>query len=384
MNDIILEKVKCPFVEDIHGFTKRYAGNSWMDIYGIKYRLSCENGSTLVITSPENNQLIPDTIIEHINALPDGIRVVFNLTREFNVTGLNLLLEYFARKECNKPLVIDVTYMQFGMNEFIPLENLPMNVKVSNTAAMGVQYYGENSFDWWLLRRGEEYFNKVIDKLDNRSKIRALDLQGIVLEFYTKYGDALETMSDREKCDFVFKHLRKTTSFAGSVMIAGEERPKCPEHSDPIKTYQSGKGVCTGRSNLFKVLLSNRYLGMQCYLVSGNHGSTGHQWAEVYFKDGTRLYYDLNLSLNGSEKLSGSYFDINHFDYIRNHPNTSDVSSLPRRIRDEEVISKDVPPLPARRIPPLPPRRVPPLPPRNKEKRKTVPSLPKRRDNQEG
>ena len=89
MNDIILEKVKCPFVEDIHGFTKRYAGNSWMDIYGIKYRLSCENGSTLVITSPENNQLIPDTIIEHINALPDGIRVVFNLTREFNVTGLN-------------------------------------------------------------------------------------------------------------------------------------------------------------------------------------------------------------------------------------------------------------------------------------------------------
>lgn len=374
MNDIILEKVKCPFVEDIHGFTKRYAGNSWMDIYGIKYRLSCENGSTLVITSPENNQLIPDTIIEHINALPDGIRVVFNLTREFNVTGLNLLLEYFARKECNKPVVIDVTCMQFGMNEFIPLENLPMNVKVSNTAAMGVQYYGENSFDWWLLRRGEEYFNKVIDKLDNRSKIRALDLQGIVLEFYTKYGDALETMSDREKCDFVFKHLRKTTSFAGSVMIAGEERPKCPEHSDPIKTYQSGKGVCTGRSNLFKVLLSNRYLGMQCYLVSGNHGSTGHQWAEVYFKDGTRLYYDLNFGLNGKVFLNKSYSEIEHSDRERNSGNEESNYVRPLPVRGDRT-SVSVVPLPPRRD-----KNSDGVPVRNKEKRKVIPPLPPRRD----
>ena len=97
MDDIMLEKIKCPFRDDVHRMhEERYGSRAWMDIYGIKYRLSCENGSTLVITSPENNQLIPDTIIEHINALPDGIRVVFNLAREFNVTGLNLLLEYFV------------------------------------------------------------------------------------------------------------------------------------------------------------------------------------------------------------------------------------------------------------------------------------------------
>ena len=198
MDDIRVEKIKYPFRDDIHRLKhERACVNSWRDIYGIKYRYVAGE-DTLIITSPDDNQLIPDTIIEHVNALPDGIRVVFNLTREFNVTGLNLFLEFFARKECNKPVVIDVTYMQLGMNELIPLENLPMNVKVSNTAAMGVQYYGENSFDWWLLRRGEEYFNKVIDKLDNRSKIRALDLQGIVLEFYTKYGDALVSMSVRE------------------------------------------------------------------------------------------------------------------------------------------------------------------------------------------
>lgn len=71
MDDIRVEKIKYPFRDDIHRLKHERAGvNSWRDIYGIKYRYVAGE-DTLIITSPDDNQLIPDTIIEHVNALPD-------------------------------------------------------------------------------------------------------------------------------------------------------------------------------------------------------------------------------------------------------------------------------------------------------------------------
>ena len=87
----MLEKIKCPFRDDVHRMhEERYGSRAWMDIYGIKYRVI---DNTLIITSPRENQLIPPTIIDHINALPDEVKVVFNLGYDFSTTGLNLLLE---------------------------------------------------------------------------------------------------------------------------------------------------------------------------------------------------------------------------------------------------------------------------------------------------
>ena len=350
MDDIRVEKIKYPFRDDIHRFKHERAGvNSWMDIYGIKYRYVAGE-DTLIITSPEDNQLIPDTIIDHVNALPDGVKVIFNLGGTFNITGLNLLLESFLHKKSNKNIVI------------------------------------ENDFDWWLLRRSEADFYRVIGKLDKDSFNRAAELESIVFDFYAKYGDSFEKMDDKVKCFNVFRWIKNNTEFAGSRTINGTEWPISIEHSDPIATYHTGKGVCTGRARLFKSLLSNRYFNINCYLVSGMHGRTGHEWNEVYFEDGTRLYYDINFGLNGKAFLNKSYSGIEHSDRERNSGNEESnyFRPLPPR-RDRNNVS--VVPLPPRRDRnsevPLPPRRdknSDDVSVRNKEKRKVVTPLPPRRD----
>lgn len=387
MDDIRVEKIKYPFRDDIHRLKHERAGaNSWMDIYGIKYRYVARE-DTLIITSPEDNQLIPDTIIDHVNALPDGVKVIFNLGGTFNITGLNLLLESFSHKKSNKNIVIDVTNMHIRIKDNISLWDLPKNVKISNTCAMsGSHYFGENDFDWWLLRRNEVDFYRVIGKLDRDSFNRAAELESIVFDFYAKYGDSFEKMDDKVKCFNVFRWIKNNTEFAGSRTVNGTEWPISVEHSDPIATYHTGKGVCTGRARLFKSLLSNRYFNINCYLVSGMHGKTGHEWNEVYFEDGTRLYYDINFGLNGKAFLNKSYSEIEHSDCERNSGNEESnyVRPLPPR-RDKNNVS--VVPLPVQRDRnsevPLPPRRdknSDDVSVRNKEKRKVVTPLPPRSD----
>lgn len=348
MNDIMLDKIKCPFRNDIHRICEdRYGSRAWMDVYGIKYRIV---DNTLIITNPRENQLIPPTIIDHINALPDGVNVVFNLGYDFNTTGLNLLLEALTNKESNKKIVLDVTCMDFKIGEAISLWDLPNNVSISNTVPLSKNpYFGENAFDWWLLRKSEGDFSKIINKLDTRSKRRALDLQGMALGFYLKYSDILEKKDELGKCRFVFSWIRHNTTFAGCKREGNITVPLSFEDADPIQTYRRGMGVCTGRARLFKTFLNNRYLNIDCYLMDGVHIRTGHEWNEVCLKDGRRLFFDINFSRNGVPELGSCYSEVRRFDYLRNND------------LDEESVR--------------------PLPPRNREKNKTIPSLPKRRDN---
>ena len=345
----MLEKIKCPFRDDVHRMhEERYGSRAWMDIYGIKYRVI---DNTLIITSPRENQLIPPTIIDHINALPDEVKVVFNLGYDFSTTGLNLLLEAFSNKESNKNIVLDVTCMNFKIGEAISLWDLPDNIKISNTASMSKQpYFGENAFDWWLLRKSDGDFSKIINKLDTKSKRRALDLQEMALGFYLKYSDVLEKKDELGKCRFVFSWIKHNTTFAGCQRVENVTVPLSVEDSDPIQTYRRGRGVCTGRARLFKTFLNNRYLNIDCYLMDGVHITTAHEWNEVCLKNGSRLFFDINFSRNGVLELGKCYSEVRHFDYLRNH-----------ELEDGDYVR--------------------PLPPRNKEKRKIVPPLPKRRDN---
>ena len=84
--------------------------------------------------------------------------------------------------------------MNFKIGEAISLWDLPDNIKISNTASMPKQpYFGENAFDWWLLRKSDGDFSKIINKLDTKSKRRALDLQEMALEEYF----VMEVMMER-------------------------------------------------------------------------------------------------------------------------------------------------------------------------------------------
>lgn len=314
MDDVKLEKVKAPFVGGVHNMTEeRYGKKCWRDAFGIRYKV--EDDDTLIITASRESLFIPPTIVDHINYLPAGIKVIINTGCDTSVVGLNILLGCFSTKECNKNVTIDVTEMDFKIDDELDMLDLPDNIKISNTNSMSRKIYlGENSFDWWLLRRSENAFGTIVSKLDHDSKIRALDFQGIAMKFYFTYRDILDSMDDKDKCRFAFKWVKNNT-----VMVGKREQDKEKlEQADPIQTYRSGKGVCTGRARLFKTLLSNRYFNIDCYLVEGTYGSTPHEWNEVYLEDGARVYYDVNFGVNGLAFLSRNYFDVNHFDYLRN------------------------------------------------------------------
>lgn len=364
----------------------------WMDINGIRYRYA-DDIDTLMIISGDKNQLIEPSVIDQINALPDGVKVIFNLGYSSNVTGLNLLLQAFTYNECNKDVIIDITHVNMKNKDNIFLDDLPSNVKVSNTEAFSSipNFFGKSDFDYWLLNIDESRFCDLVEKLDSVSRKRALDLQDIVYSFYAKNEDVLERLSDREKCDFVYAWLRKNTRFAGDrveTLSTGEQRPIGAQISDPIETYRTGQGVCTGRSRLFKALLNNRYLNVNCFLVDGSISLTGHEWCEVYFDDGCRLYYDANLPLGDPTKLPAAYSIRDDNDAKRNGFGLVDngLLALPERYNGMRVIPSMPPrweiPVPPRKTPPELPKRRQPLPPREKPlvvQKQKMP-LPPRRD----
>ena len=346
-----------------------------------------------MIISGDKNQLIEPSVIDQINALPDGVKVIFNLGYSSNVTGLNLLLQAFTYNECNKDVIIDITHVNMKNKDNIFLDDLPSNVKVSNTEAFSSipNFFGKSDFDYWLLNIDESRFCDLVEKLDSVSRKRALDLQDIVYSFYAKNEDVLERLSDREKCDFVYAWLRKNTRFAGDrveTLSTGEQRPIGAQISDPIETYRTGQGVCTGRSRLFKALLNNRYLNVNCFLVDGSISLTGHEWCEVYFDDGCRLYYDANLPLGDPTKLPAAYSIRDDNDAKRNGFGLVDngLLALPERYNGMRVIPSMPPrweiPVPPRKTPPELPKRRQPLPPREKPlvvQKQKMP-LPPRRD----
>lgn len=425
MNDINLER-KLQRIDIALGMNAhRVDMYSWEDENNVCYRYDPEVNSLIVY----GRQSIDPTIIEQINALPAGVNAEFWTGLDsLNVAGLNSLLQALSYGKCNKNVIIDMVDMAIKNKDDFSFDNLPSNVKISNTGhcTESYPYFGMNNFDTWLLNIEESRFYDLVEKLSPVSKKRALALHNIVYSFYDKYADVLGKLSDKEKCDFVYAWLRKNTRFAGENvrMLDGIPVPSCGEVSDPIETYRTGKGVCSGRSRLFKALLNNRYLNINCFLVTGTFGNTGHEWCEVYFDDGTRLYYDANLPLSDPTKLTAAYSIRDDNDARRNgfgvvddeplslrersHGNRSDsptrpsnVPPLPPRVpplpprnvpplpsRNVPPLPSRVPPLPARnvpplpsRVPPLPPKNVPPLPSRNKEKIKIIPPLPKRRDN---
>ncbi len=70
-----------------------------------------------------------------------------------------------------------------------------------------------------------------------------------------------------------------------------------PCYADPISTFESGVGVCTGRSRLIKLLLNNYYMQVPCYTIDGRACNMGHEWNEVWISDKEHFYYDINFGV---------------------------------------------------------------------------------------
>ena len=217
----------------------------------------------------------------------------------------------------------------------------------------------------------------------------------IVDDFYRKYYKKLRSKSILERADFVFDWCSKNFPYAwNEVGIDGNLKSGCNTAvSDSIGTFKLGKGVCTGRSRLLRMLLNNKYVRVPCYCVSGMCGNLQHEWVEIFDEFNNKFYYDLSFNLkefNGSlrnrgysdfeDKLSNielnNNVDPNRYNSIHNIY-LANVLRYDRRLLKyplgrsayKFVTGKDYAPpaLPSRKAkvlpPPLPSRKAKVLPP---------------------
>jgi hypothetical protein len=361
---IDLTKIQKPFENDIHAKYEERMDNvvgehkplpkvqtRWGDMLGINYSLT---GHTLTIRSAN---LIPDSIIKHINSIDNSIKIIFLFGSDNNIHHVNYLLNILSNNRTNKDIIVDLTSLKFSQFDSIELENLPNNIKITNTKDehtinSNKCYYGFNSFDSWALWLAPEKINIVTSKLTSFSRNRLLKMHDIVYNFYRTFPRT--NMTDYEKTEFAFDWLNRNTDFdSKSTKPDGNLKMECQYATDPIITYERGLGVCAGRARLMKILLNNYYVRVNCFLTDGKSGVLPHEWNEVYL-DGQRYYYDTSFSkfTHCNMNLNSSYRDIRHDDF--------EVSGLRERMETMEYNKRN----------PLPPRKL-----------VKTPTLPNRKDN---
>lgn len=363
---INLEQMKRPYINDPHNITrhrievpmpgtnsiKKEINNHWYDQFKISYEL-IEN--KLIISNISSIE----TLLKHIDKISSEVEIHFIVD---DCKVFNELANALSKYPTNKNIVINIMHdYYFNKNRRLDFEIIPDNVKVSNITYYNgkyddSKYFTENSFDWWGLWLNDTDYECVRNKLTPMAKERFESFRSIAYNFYKNYFESGVELSDKEKTDFVYEWLLENTTYDGGAtnqdgtLVEGERGTMA---QDPIATFKNKKGVCAGRARLMKILLNNRFMKVNCYLVDGNHGKLQHQWNEVYIKNLGILYYDTSFrSINGKTTLPEIYSQITKKDIENNgdiNPNEYKIVPLPNQ-------SNITPPLPKqylRQIPPL-------------------------------
>ena len=107
--------------------------------------------------------------------------------------------------------------------------------------------------------------------------------------------DLLDTRSKLEK---IFDYIGTNYPYSSEVLTDGGSRvrPGTQWSQNPMGTFEHKRGVCSGRSNLLKLVANSRHFNIPCYVVSGELGSISHAWNEVIL-DGEVYEYDLSFNL---------------------------------------------------------------------------------------
>jgi len=306
--------------------------NMWYDKQGFTYTFL---NNYLIIKS--NKCFFDEDIITYINSIPSnlGITIVLELESFKNETaGINMLFDILSRNKTTNKIIIPIGNLVFSSNCALDFENLPANVKVSNTFSINKgkdKFNGENCFDWWFLKRDEDKFNLLLSKLSNESMVRAKKLRTIANNFYRFIPNSIREGDAKTKSDFVYDWCRKNIFYDNSATLEdGSLNYDRVSSQDPIITFEERKGVCAGRARLFKVLLNNYYMQINCFLVRGLAGRLEHEWNEVIDENKKSIHYDISKE-NNLHRITHADLELNYSD-VDEKDSTNNTLPLPKRI----------------------------------------------------
>ena len=283
--------------------------NIWYDKQRIKYSLK---RNTLTITS---NDYFSETIIDYINAIPANLNldIILEINTSLNETaGFNMLCDAFSRIPTNREVILNITNMRFGNGVALNIESLPSNVKVSNVIDNKEQqelpFYGDNSFDYWILNCNDRDYETVISKLTPKSRQRAIKLRNIAFNFYRFVPEEIKKASIKEKSDYTYHWCCQNIEYDfGGTMPDGSFNYERRDTQDPIMTFERRKGVCAGRAALLKILLNNYYMRVPCFLTLGMAENLQHEWNEVIDENGAVFEYDISKQRNKTRKFHDDF-----------------------------------------------------------------------------
>lgn len=256
-----------------------------------------------------------------IEILRQRIDVPIILHYDGTLDNLNELLS-----ELSQPLVLNPTEIRLNDNVKIPrnasleFRNLRDNVKINIVSETVKDSKELNS---WCLNLSDDDFKNLYGKIAGREQARMLceqrELAKQVYLFLSRTID-FSRMTATQKMDYMFNWVRNNISYdMGLIQADGNYREDVDRSLgyDPYKVFVRGKGVCSGRSRLLKILLNNPYMGVNCYTANGYSDHLEHEWNEFIDESGRVYAYDLSFGIMHEEDITKNKID--HHDVEHSH-----------------------------------------------------------------
>ena len=297
--------------------------NGGYDKHGVKYSF---RDDALNIDIPDINQDY-NYLLGAIKEYSNNIRKVIIGFDSFNM--FNNICKVLSNNNLNIDIILDISGIlkekYLKKRTLLNFESLPNNIKVSYLSlpqgmeSQCLSSFNQTQFEEWALWLNEADYENVIKKLTPNSRKRIIFLKTLVTEFYQKHQRLLMNLNSEQRANYVFEWVRRNIQYDNSAV--GRDWNYLNEtplmrwiYADSIETYKRKKGVCTGRSRLLKVLLNNKYIKVDCFLVEGTvkgpQGDVPHEWNTCII-NGQKKYYDLSYNNRGIINIeSRGYFDI--------------------------------------------------------------------------
>lgn len=283
----------------------------WIDKSNNLYEVRDDSIAIMIRSS------IDEEFLKMLKSIPNGFKIIIEFCDKTPLSSIKMLFDRNKMEAIERGVILDFSNYGFNPKSFIDLDRIPENVEVSNTNAISDRkYFGDNSFDYYLLNLNDRDFMKAVDKLDSESMARAVKLRKMVYHFYEEHKDELGGSTIEEYADFVFDWCNKSNLETG---------------------YYKKGCISFNRAAQFKKLLNNYYMGINCRIVAW--GDSNFFFNEVVLPSGKKLYYDI---FHKKAKFSVNEDNIRHFDGDRKIIRIQGSEKVPVRKRVRVFTRKEV------------------------------------------
>lgn len=218
-----------------------------------------------------------------------------------NFKHLDFLMQQVSCAK-EKEIIIEIKNVEVDNNI-----SLPFNILGANTILLfGDQPELQSNFYTYLLNIWEPVYNSSILHIPEMHRERITKERKIQADFLNEFenilnqrGKELSDYSKSQLMDVIFKYV--VSNFPYDTSILEPDGNLIPEFFElgitAQMTFERGKGVCSGRSKLIKLLANNRMFQIPCYLVRGKHGNLEHMWNEYIDEQGNIIEYDSSFKM---------------------------------------------------------------------------------------